>query len=268
LRTSPSGFDDQAAAFDERAGLPEFAAEAIARAVSELGQMRSTDLLLEIGAGTGQIGCHLGALPGRYVGFDASPAMLEVFAQRCRVSGFAASFLRADGSARWPVDDGAVTTFFSSRAIHLLAVEHVLREIFRAAAPTGAHWVVGRVRRAPESLRSRLRHEMRERLRQLGFAPGEGREREREILEACRARGAISIEPVMAAAWPVSSSGATLLHAWQTKAGLAGLDIPAPVKASVLSHLGKWCVENFGALATVHEAEEKYILEGVRLPPK
>jgi hypothetical protein len=37
------------------------------------------DLVLELGAGTGEIGVHLVRLPIRHVGPDASPALLDLF---------------------------------------------------------------------------------------------------------------------------------------------------------------------------------------------
>ena len=41
--------------------------------------LHADDLVVELGAGTGEIGAHLARLPLRYVGLDSSPAMLDVF---------------------------------------------------------------------------------------------------------------------------------------------------------------------------------------------
>ena len=172
----------------------------------------------------------------------------------------------ADGGGRWPVEDRSVKVFFSSRAIHLLPAGHVVAEAFRAASSGGARLIVGRVQRARESLRTRLRHEMRGRLRELGFEPVEGRSREQEVLATCCARGARPLEPLAAAAWPASYSAESILEAWRGKSGLAGLDVPASIKDSVLSALECWVTENFGSPGTQHESEEKYVLEGVQLP--
>lgn len=261
-------FDDQGRSFDDRVGLPEFVASAIAHEIARIASLKSTDLLLEIGAGTGQIGQHLGALPGTYLGFDASPVMLEIFAQRSRAEGRPAAVVQADGSGRWPAQDGSVAAFFSSRAIHLLPGDHVVAEVFRAASPTGAFLLVGRIRRGSTSVRSSLRQEMRTALLSFGFAPADGHLRERLILDACCAHGAARIEPATVAAWPESGSAASVIESWRAKEGLAGLNVPGPVKAEVLLRLEAWAIEHFGSLSARRETEENYVLEGVRLPPK
>ena len=260
-------FDKQAATFDQRTGLPSSAAEAIARTVARLGNMHAGDTLLEIGAGTGQIGCHFCALPGRYVGFDASAAMLAEFARNARSRGVSATLLQADGNGLWPADAQSIKTFFASRVLHLLRPDHVLAEIFRLALPSGATLVSGRVERSPESLRSRLRREMRARLNRIGLSPSDGREIHACIFDACRLRGAATIEPIIAATWPVTESATRLIQSWRMKKGLAGVDLPDAVKSSILSGLETWSEQEFGSAIESHAAEEKYVLEGVRLPP-
>jgi ubiquinone/menaquinone biosynthesis C-methylase UbiE len=68
-------FDDQAAIFDQRAGLPVEYCRAIASAVVEIGQLAPGDLILEVGPGTGLISQWFSA-PIRYVGIDKSAGML------------------------------------------------------------------------------------------------------------------------------------------------------------------------------------------------
>ena len=51
----------------------------MAGAIVERAGARADDLVVELGAGTGEIGVHLARLPIRYVGLDGSAAMLEVF---------------------------------------------------------------------------------------------------------------------------------------------------------------------------------------------
>src|SRR5947209_5451722 len=69
--SKPERFDAQARSFDARAGLPADAARAVARAVLDLAALGPDDLLVELGAGTGQIGREL-AESVRYVGVDRS----------------------------------------------------------------------------------------------------------------------------------------------------------------------------------------------------
>ncbi|HEX5499752.1 MAG TPA: hypothetical protein VFX03_11010, partial [Thermomicrobiales bacterium] len=61
-------FDEQALLYDARAGLPPAAGAAVARAVLAAADAGPADLVVEIGAGTGEIGADLARLAGRYVG--------------------------------------------------------------------------------------------------------------------------------------------------------------------------------------------------------
>jgi len=258
-------FDEQAGSFERRAGLPEGIPDSIAKELVLLAKLGPGDVVLEVGAGTGQIGLALCQRPLCYVGFDASAAMLDIFKSRLRESGGAGSLIEADGNGRWPADDGSVTAVFSSRAVHLLRIEQVVEEVFRVASPAGGTLVLGRLQREKGSLRARLRQEMRERLGQLGYASREGQQKEREILDACVRRGAAPLERRVAATWPVEHSAAQVLASWREKSNLAGLAVPAEVKETVLSQLVVWAKDAFGSLEAVQSAEEKYVLEGVRL---
>jgi ubiquinone/menaquinone biosynthesis C-methylase UbiE len=261
-------FDEQAGSFDQRAGLPVSVCDSIAKELVQFAQLAPGDLVLEVGVGTGQIGFALSQLPLCYVGFDASAAMLDVFKRRRRESGRPVSLIVSDGNNRWPADDGSAKAVFSSRAVHLLHVEHVVEEVFRVASPIGATLALGRLQREKESLRARLRQEMRERLRQLGYASHEGQQKEREILDVCVRRGATPLERRVVATWPVQHSSAHVLASWREKSGLAGLDLAAEVKETVLSQLAVWAKDAFGSLEAVQSAEEKYVVEGVRLSSK
>jgi ubiquinone/menaquinone biosynthesis C-methylase UbiE len=259
-------FDKQARSFDQRAGLPASISDSIANELVRLAEVGPGDVVLEVGAGTGQIGLALSKRPLCYVGFDASAAMLDVFKRRARDSGRPVSLINADGNSRWPADNGSVKAVFSSRAVHLLQCDHVVEEVFRVASPAGARFVLGRLQRDRHSLRARLRQEMHERLLQLGYAAHEGQQKGREILDACVSRGATPLERQFVATWPVDHSAAQVLASWREKSGLAGLELAAEVKETVLSQLVVWAKNAFGSLDTVQSAEEKYVLEGVRLP--
>ncbi len=257
-------FDEQAGSFERRAGLPESLPQTIAQAVARLTAIAPRELLLEVGAGTGQIGEALAGLPLRYIGFDASLAMLGIF--RRRAGGRTPPLVNADGDYHWPVRDGTVQAVFSSRAIHLLRTGHVVDELFRVASPMGAALILGRVRRDKRSLRSQLRREMRERLRRLGYASSEGQRKEREVLEACVRRGAAPIEEHVVAAWPVEDGVTRVLTSWREKPGLAGIELPDKVKEEILSGLPAWAEEALGSPDASESAQEEYVLEGVRAP--
>jgi ubiquinone/menaquinone biosynthesis C-methylase UbiE len=75
-------FDRQAERFDRRAGLAPGVAREVAMALVRTVSLRADDVVLEIGAGTGAIGCELLQLGPRYVGLDLSHRMLDVFRRK------------------------------------------------------------------------------------------------------------------------------------------------------------------------------------------
>ena len=102
IDTSPELFDGQAEAFDRRAGLLPALCRQIAATVVELGGGETADLVVEAGAGTGEIGVWLAA-QRRYVGFDLSSGMLRQFRDRLAGSTAGCLLVRADAIAvgRW-----------------------------------------------------------------------------------------------------------------------------------------------------------------------
>lgn len=271
---SPTPFDAQAAELDRRVGLPEADCRAIAATVLALGQSRSGDQVVEIGAGTGMIGRWFLDHPVRYVGIDLSRGMLEMFRRRAA----RACLIQADAAQPWPIPDGVIRVVFSSRAIHLLPPEHVASEVLRISLP-GATCVLGWVERRPDSIKARMSREMQRRLRDRGFAVRSAGGR--RVLEALLGRrgsdldtpppgsrgrgGAASIRTV-AARWPARHTPRQALDDWSSKKGLGGIVLPPGVQAEVLRELAAWAEETFGGLDAARSSEEEYVLESVRLP--
>ena len=102
--TSTVSFDGQAADFDLRAGLPAGVAREIAAALVDLAPAGS-GVILDLGAGTGQIGEHLVRGRSPYVGIDVSGPMLAVFRRKLGGGG---PLVRADAGAPWPLAAGTV----------------------------------------------------------------------------------------------------------------------------------------------------------------
>ena len=232
-------------------------------------RLAAGDLVLELGAGTGQLGALLPALGAEYVGLDASAPMLEVFEQRLPAPKPASiRLIRADVDGDWPVQSTSVRAVFSSRAAHLFDQAQVVAETLRVAHAAGATFTLGRVQRDQHGIRSRLRREMRSLLAARGFAPRDGERGQRSILDAFRARGATPLGPIVAATWTARSTAASVLEAWRGKPGLGGIEPPEETKAAILAELADWAATRFGSLDAPHEAEERYVLEGVALPAR
>jgi SAM-dependent methyltransferase len=161
----------------------------IARSILAHARAAHGDLVIELGAGTGEIGQHLARLPVRYVGLDASAEMLRLFREKA-VDG-TPSLVVADCNQPWPLPERSATVVFASRVIHLLDPEHVARETVRIAR-SGGYLMLGRVLREPHSIKQRLRRRRLELLAEAGTIARQGEEGTRRVIELCRAAGAES----------------------------------------------------------------------------
>lgn len=264
-RRTPS-YDRQAERFDERVGFGESVAAAIARAVWEKARMPEAAVLVDMGAGTGEIGRHLGRLPWRYVGIDRSARMLAVFRARLGGEERACALVAADGDATWPVADGSVNAVFSSRAIHLLDAAHVAAELRRIASPAGLVFVAGRVVRDRRSIQARMRRRLRECLDDAGFSGRRAGQTLERLAALCGERNARIMPANAVAGWTVRRSPAQALASWRDKEGLAGLTVPKPVRAEVLARVREWAAARFGSLTKTEESQERYILCGIHFP--
>jgi ubiquinone/menaquinone biosynthesis C-methylase UbiE len=267
MTNRPAAFDSQAATYDRRAGLPEQHCQAIAQAVLRLSVAIPGDLLLEVGAGTGMIGTWLARPPLRYIGVDLSRCMLAAFQRRLAFPSHVPFLLQADGNHPWPLADGAIRVIFSSRALHLLDLAHVVDESFRVAQPDGASLIIGRIQRPPGSLPTMLQQAMQRLLRQQGFSVHAGEQHQRQLLAAFTQRGGTVLDPVVVVRWTVTRTLWQSIEAWQSKPGLAGLDVPPVVQRTILDELRSWAQSTFGDLHREVSCEEAYVLQGVGLRP-
>lgn len=262
-------FDGQAERYERRAALPAGVGRAVARAVVTLSGAEPGDLAVEVGAGTGMVGRWLARPPIRYLGFDVAAGMLAVFRRRLEAAPGERLLACADGDRCWPVADGAARVIFSSRALHLLAVGHVAREVRRVARRDGATLITGRLRFAPDGVRDALAQAMRRRLRQHGCRPRGGTRMQARLIDTLCQRGAErAFERQRVARWSVSGTLRQAIDDWRGKPGLGGLRPPEPIKRAVLEAVESWARSRLGALDRPFETEVAYVLEGVRLPPR
>jgi ubiquinone/menaquinone biosynthesis C-methylase UbiE len=257
-------FDAQARGFDRRAGLPADAAGAVARAVLEIASAGPDDLLVELGAGTGEIGQHLIESIG-YVGIDRSGAMLELFREKLVGADDARVRLsRADADRPWPVGDESAVVVFASRVGHLLDAGHLLAELQRVCRP-GAYFLIGRVIRDPDSMKDRLRRQRMLLLRQRGVAPRDAEEATERAFDELVSRGAVRVEARSVTTWTARASAREILDDWEMVGAMGGKHLGTATRARVLTEVESWAARELGDLDEVAAWEERYVLEGVRM---
>jgi ubiquinone/menaquinone biosynthesis C-methylase UbiE len=262
-------FDRQAADFDLRAGLDAGVARRISAAVAELAPAGG-GALLDLGAGTGQLGEHLVRARGarerrRYLGIDLSAAMLAVF-RRKLAAGAGGALVQADAAAPWPIATGSVRLLFVSRAAHLLPPAVLVAEALRVASPEGAVAVFGGVRSPAGSLRAILRRRMRRLLAEHGVEGRNASAARRRLIAALAERGGEVLPVRAAASWRVVHRAGDALAAWRAKPGLGGRAVTPRIQGAVLEQLETWILNRYGGLDVSRHAVERYELAAVRLP--
>lgn len=262
-------FDSQAESFDSRTGLTEEVCHNVVRAIETFPFLNSQTAILEMGAGTGEIGLHLSALPHPYLGMDLSLPMLKIFKNRfVHEVDPNSRLIHADGNQPWPVRDHSIQIFFSSRTLHLLSLPHVVKEFFRVSCKQGSLLLMGSIKREKSSVKTQMRRQMQKLLKEEGIEGRSGKHYRSELLTACCAEGAEAIEPHTVGHWEVSQTPQDSLDSWASKPGLAGIDVPLELKDRVLKQLESWALDHFGDLTLGQTSTEKYRLEGIWLPTR
>ena len=258
-------FDDHASQFDRTRGIPSRAVEEIVKAIASLAPILPESVLLEIGAGTGKIGFHLSKLPIKYIGFDLSNQMLEIFRKRLNSTNTDSLLVETDGNSNWPADDGSVDIIFAARVLHLLEPHHVVKETLRVGKSSGSVIITGRIRRDNQSVKSRMRHRMRELLEIRGINVKDAKSALVSIYGKLEACGGERIRPRFVSRWSRPSSPLQSIDSWRKKRGLGGIDISNDIKTRVLEELHQWTMEEYSDPERTLETVEQYELSGVRL---
>jgi SAM-dependent methyltransferase len=243
--------------------VPSEAADQIAGAV--LNGIGRPSTVLELGAGTGEVGRQLAILARGYVGLDLSAPMLAVF--RAKLTSMPtpsqALLLQADGDVHWPVRHGSVAVVFASRVAHLLDAAHVVSEAGRVCGKDG-RFVVGRIERS--GIKQVLRRQREAILADHGVAGvRSGGRRTQALLEAFVTAGADVERKRAVATWTVTTTAEDVIAGWETMSSMGGEAVAPEVRAEVLSELRRWAGAELGDLDRPQESLETYTLEGVRL---
>jgi SAM-dependent methyltransferase len=264
LAERPSNsFDAQAPRYDARVGLPESVGAAVARAIVERANAGEDDLVLELGAGTGEIGVHLARLPIRYLGLDAAAAMLDLF--RAKAAPASPSLVVADCDCPWPLPAGSAGVVFASRVIHLLDPDHVARETMRVCRPAGL-LILGRVVRDRDGIAERLRRNRLELLAAAGIPARQGEAGTRRVIEGVVAFGGESLGRQIVAEWTSETTPAAVIADWESLPRMGSVAVDAVTRGRILAALRDWARAEFGDLERPRASPARYAIDIIRLP--
>jgi ubiquinone/menaquinone biosynthesis C-methylase UbiE len=219
--------------------------------------------VVELGAGTGEIGLHLSRLPIRYVGLDASAPMLRQFHAKA-IDG-TPSLILADGDHAWPLREGVAAVVVASRVIHLLDPEHVTRETLRVGRRAG-FLILGRVVRERASIKERLRRRRQELLVEAGVTPFPGEAGTRDVVARCVAAGAESLDRWVVAEWISETTPAEVIAGWESLSRMGSVPIDPDTRTGIVDKIRSWARVEIGDLERPKAFCERYIIDGVRLP--
>ena len=261
--SSASSFDREAGRYDARVGLPAAVGAAVAQAIADRACLRADDLVVELGAGTGTIGTHLARLPLRYVGLDASAAMLEVF--RARAASDSPSLVFADCDRAWPLPSGSAAVVFASRVVHLLEPDHVVRETKRVCRPAGL-LILGRTVRDRDCITERLSRQRRELLAAAGISARQGEAGTRRVIENAVALGGESLGRQIVAEWTGETTPTAVIADWEPMTRMGSVPVDAATRAVILEELRDWARIKIGDLDRPETFREHYAIDLIRLP--
>jgi ubiquinone/menaquinone biosynthesis C-methylase UbiE len=255
-----SDFDGQSADFDARVGIGEERAAQVARCTVEMMGLARGETIIDIGAGTGEIGRHSCKDGIRAVAIDQSESMLR----RWPTTEGPCLRVVADANEGWPVADRSVRGVFCSRAVHLLDREHVATEVHRVMI-SGGCLIIGRVVRDSLGYRELMREKMRSLVAETGATMTDGRKRTERLVAKIIDFSGEPMGDVVAAEWSRSGCVADVIDGWRGKSKLGGVTMDAKSRDRVLDQVESWAVERFGDLTVESESKESYVLAGVRL---
>jgi ubiquinone/menaquinone biosynthesis C-methylase UbiE len=264
LKRPGEPFDAQADDFDKRSGLGAAVGHDVAKAILDLTSLSSDDAVLEIGAGTGEIGRHLAAMPSRYLGLDLSSRMLRVFQRKLGIVSNRVLLAQADCDRPWPVPDRSITVVVASRVAHLLSANRVADEVTRVCR-VGGYCLVGRVERDGRSIKSRLRRQRQVMLAECGITARAGSQGSHRVIDALAARGATALGTETVSSWTGTTTADDVISSWEAIPARVDVELSVRARVAVLRGLRDWARRELGDLHQPEEFVERYAIAVVRV---
>ncbi len=221
--------------------------------------------VVEIGAGTGELGRQLAALARRYVGLDLSGSMLVHFHAKLDGGPANANLVQAECNRPWPLRDGVADAVVALRVVHLLDADLVAGEARRVCRPGGC-LLIGRVEHDEQGLRGRLRRERQRLFAAHGVPMAGGESGGRRLVARCEAAGATALGRRLIGGWQQPASAGVVIAEWDTVGAWAGRPVAPAVQAEVQAALRDWAEREFGTLEHTDACGERFFLDGVRFP--
>lgn len=248
-----SDFDAAAPSFDRHRAFPAGVPEAIRSAVWAAAGEPENGRLLDLGAGSGRLGCAFAEAGDRYVGVDASSAMLREFCRR----GPGACVVAADGGAL-PFPAG---TFDVVLLAHVLSGARgwrsLLQDACRVLRPDGAV-VVGQTA-APESgVDARMKDRLAAILETLGVPPESPRRRRGSALDWLR-EASSRASTAIAAEWTAERSPRRFLDRHRTGSRFSAL--PREIQEESYRQLAAWARDEFSSLDAISRELHRFELQ-------
>lgn len=193
-------FEPGAATFDEQRGLPEKTGQELCEIVLTRLPAGREGRLLETGIGTGRIAAPFLAAGCRYVGLDASPAMLERCWERLGSAGGQLSLILGD-MARMPIPNEAFTAVLAASVYRVATPwQIVATETSRVLTRPGFFFLIQH-EVAPGSMEDVLRQRKREIFTRFSVdANQEGGATDAEVARFFIDQGA-TVETVQTSSW-------------------------------------------------------------------
>lgn len=260
--TAASGslrFDPQASEYDDRTGLPNGIPQQIAQCIAVETQAKSSTSLLELAAGTGELGVEL-TEHFQYEALEGSVGMLNEFRLRLDKHSTNAELHLADVNQTWPIADGSQDIIFIARAAHLFQQQHLLNELSRCGNETSL-LMLARVNKGKNSVANILRKQLHLYLSDANYQPKQGQRVHQQLLA--------QLDPnhwsFTAAQWFIETSPAKIIQSWRSKPGLAGIMLKTPEQDKILDQLEHFAAARFEDLQSVIREPRVYQIGCARI---